>query len=143
MSLIPWRPLGHIDELFRNEDWLVPAFSRAELTRPAMDVYETQTAVIAEVNIPDFDPEKIDISLENGMLTISGTQSEEKEEKNEKGYWRKEIRKGSFERMVTLPTKVREDAVDAVYEKGILKITMPKTEERKSEKVSIRVKGNG
>jgi len=73
------------------------------------------------------------------VLKVSGKMEEKKEEK-EKGYWRKEIRKGSFERMVRLPVAVKESAVEASYENGVLKITMPKAEAKPSSKVKIRVK---
>jgi len=65
---------------------------------------------------------------------------EQKEEK-EKNYWRKEIRKGSFERAVRLPVAVKEDEVEATYEKGILKIVMPKIETKSKSKIKIQVKG--
>jgi HSP20 family protein len=104
-----------------------------------MDIYETDKNVVAEVNIPDFDPKKVDVSVEDNVLRVSGKMEEKKEEK-EKGYWRKEIRKGSFERMMRLPVAVKENEVDAVYEKGVLKITMPKVKIEPKPKVQIKVK---
>jgi len=139
MSLIPWRPFSDLDKFFGDDDWLLPVFSRMSLVKPAMDVRETDKEVIAEVEIPGFDPEKIDVSVEDGMLKVRGAMDEKKEEK-EKGYWRKEIRKGSFERMVRLPVAVKQDAVAATYEKGVLKIVMPKVETKPSSKVRIQVK---
>ncbi len=106
-----------------------------------MDVYETDKDVVAEVSIPDFDPEKIDVSVKDGVLTVSG-KLDEKEEEKDKGYWRKEIRKSSFERMVRLPVAVKEDAVDATYERGVLKIVMPKAEAKPPSKIKIKVKEN-
>lgn len=140
MSLIPWKPFSGLDKFFGNDDWLLPVFPRVELTKPAMDVKETDKEVIAEVEIPGFDPEKIDVSVEDGVLRVKGSMDEKKEEK-EKGYWRKEIRTGSFERMVRLPIAVKEDAVEATYEKGLLKIVMPKAETKPTSKVKIQVKG--
>ena len=139
MSLIPWKSFSDLDKFFGDDDWLLPVFPRAEIVKPAMDVYETDKDVVAEVNIPDFDPKKVDVSVESGVLKVSGKMEEKKEEK-EKGYWRKEIRKGSFERMVRLPVAVKESAVEASYENGVLKITMPKAEAKPSSKVKIRVK---
>lgn len=141
MSLIPWRPFSDLDKFFGDDDWLLPVFSRTELAKPAMDVYETDTDVIAEVNIPDFDPEKVDVSVEDDVLKVSGRMDEKKEEK-EKGYWRKEIRKGSFERMMRLPALVKEDAVSAIYDKGVLKVVMPKAEAKPSSKIKVTVKEN-
>lgn len=108
--------------------------------KPAMDIKETSKEVIAEVEIPGFDPEKVEVSVEDGVLRVRGVMDEKKEEK-EKGYWRREIRKGSFERAVRLPVAIKENAIEATYEKGVLKIVMPKAETKTSSKVKIRVKG--
>ena len=140
MSLIPWKPSSDLDKFFGDDDWLLPVFPHLEFTKPAMDVKETDKEVIAEVEIPGFDPEKVDVSVEDGALRVKGSMDEEREEK-EKGYWRKEIHKGSFERMVRLPVAVKEDAVKATYEKGVLNIVMPKAEAKPSSKVKIQIKG--
>ena len=139
MPIIPWRPFGDLGKFF-EEDWFLPAFSTIRIFEPAMDIYETDKEVIAEVNLPGIDPEKIEVSVKNQVLTVSGKVEEKKEEK-EKGYWRREIKKGSFERMTRLPVPVKEDKVEAIYEKGILKIVMPKSEIKKEKTVKIKVKG--
>jgi len=139
MSLVPWKPFSDLDNFFNNDDWLLPVFPRMDISKPAMDIYETNKNVVAKVNVPDFDPEKIDVSVEDGILRVNGKVDEQKEEK-EKGYWRKEIRKSSFERIVRLPVAVKENEVNAVYEKGILKITMPKAKTEAKRKVQIKVK---
>lgn len=140
MSLIPWRPFFDLDKFFSEEDWLLPVFPAADMIKPAMDIRETEKEVIAEVEIPGFDPEKIEVSVKDGVLRVKGAKDEKKEEK-EKGYWRREIRTGSFERMVRLPVAIKEDAVEAVYEKGLLRIVMPKVKEKPASKVKIQVKG--
>lgn len=139
MALIPWRPFSDLDKFFSDDDWLLPVFPRMELVKPAMDIKETDKEIVAEVEIPGFDPEKVEVSVEDGVLKVCGTMDEKKEEK-EKGYWRKEIRKGSFERMVRLPAAVKENAIKATYEKGILKIVMPKAEAKPKSKVKIQIK---
>jgi HSP20 family protein len=139
MSLIPWRPFADLDKFFSDDDWLLPVFPRTDLTKPAMDLRETDKEVIAELEIPGFDPEKIEVSVEDGVLKVKGTMDEKKEEK-EKGYWRREIRRGSFERRIALPVAVKENETQATYENGILKITMPKVEAKPSTKVKVQVK---
>ena len=139
MSLIPWRPFSDLDKFFGDDELFLPVFPRMEFVRPAMDVKETDKEVVAEIEIPGFDPEKVDVSVRDGILRVSGKMDEKKEEK-EKGYWRKEIRKGSFERMIRLPVAVKEGAVDATYEKGVLKIVIPKAEVKPASKVKIKVK---
>ncbi len=139
MPIVPWRPFSDLEKFFEDDDWLMPVFPRMSLKQPAMDVKETNKEVIAEVEIPGFDPEKVDVSVEDGVLKVKGAMDEKKEEK-EKDYWRREIRRGSFERLVRLPSAVKEDAVEATYEKGVLKIVMPKAEAKPSSKVKIQVK---
>lgn len=140
MALIPWKPFGDLDGFFEDE-WLLPAIKKEREAIPAMDLYETDKEVIAEINAPGFDPEKIDVNVSNGVLKVSGKMEEKKEEKK-KNYWRKEIRSGSFERLARLPSAVKEDKVEADYEKGVLKIIMPKVEMAavKEKKVKVKVK---
>jgi len=139
MAIIPWKPFDELDRFFSDEDWFLPVLPRFQ-AGPVMDVYETDKNVVAEVNLPGIDPEKVDVSVKNRVLRVSGS-SEEKTEEKKKGYWRKEIRKGSFERAVRLPSEVQEDKVDATYEKGVLKIVIPKTKAKVAEKkVKIKVK---
>jgi HSP20 family protein len=139
MALIPWKPFSDWEKFFEEEDWLLPILPRSNYLKPAINLKETEKEVIAEVEIPGFDPEKVDISLEDGVLKVSG-QAEEKKEEKEKGYWRKEIYRGSFERRIRLPVAVKEDKVEAVYDKGILRITMPKVETKPSSKIKVKVK---
>jgi len=139
MSLIPWESSDDLGRFFSDEDWLLPIVPKFQ-QGPVMDVYETDKDVVAEVNLPGVDPKKIDVSVKNGVLQVSGT-SEKKTEEKKKGYWRKEIRKGSFQRAVRLPTEVEENKINATYEKGVLKIVMPKAKAKKGEKkVRIKVK---
>jgi len=140
MSIIPWKQFSDMERFFGDDDWLMPVFSRTELGRPMMDMYETDVAVVVEVSVPGYDPAKVTVTLEDGILKISGA-VEEKKEEEEKGYWKREIRQGSFERAVRVPIAVKEDGIDAVYEKGVLKIVMPKKEEKPAAKVKIHVKG--
>ncbi len=138
MALIPWKPFSGLENFFEDEDWLLPIIPRSQSNAPVMDVYETEKDIVAEVNLPGVDPNKIDVSVEDQVLRISGATEEKKEEKK-KGYWRKEIRKGSFERAIRLPAPVKEDKVEAVYDKGVLKIIMPKLSS-KPQKKKIKVK---
>lgn len=137
MSLIPWRPFSDLDKFFEGEDWLLPVFPNYG-SMPAMDVYETDTDVVAEMNAPGIDPEKLKISVKDGVLRISGSSEEQKEDK-QKGYMRREIRRGSFERAVQLPAAVKEDSVEATYGKGILKISMPKAAAKELPTIKVKV----
>jgi HSP20 family protein len=139
MPLIPWKQFLDLDKFFGDDEFFFPVFSRSEFVKPAMDLKETEKDIIAEIEAPGFDPKNIDISIDNGILKVKGILDEKKEEKNEKGYWRKEIRKSSFERTIRLPVAVKENEAKAIYENGVLKISIPKIEQSTSSKIKIQV----
>jgi HSP20 family protein len=84
-------------------------------------------------------PADVEISVEDNILTVKGKTEEEKEEKK-KNYWRKEVRKGEFERAVSLPTEVKAEQAKAEFKNGMLKVSLPKTEVKKTKKVQVKVK---
>jgi HSP20 family protein len=132
-GIINWSPWGDVDKFFEEGMWNGADFA------PAVDVYQDKDNVIVETSISGIEPEKVDISIENDVLTISG-RKEEKQEVKREDYYRKEIREGSFSRSVILPMGVVGDKAEANYEKGILKITLPKAEEAKPKKIAIKAK---
>ena len=83
------------------------------------------------------DKKDINISLSDGLLTITGEKKQEKEDKNE-NYHRVERRYGKFSRTMRLPSEVDTEKVDAIYKDGALKITLPKSETVKPKKVKIK-----
>jgi HSP20 family protein len=105
---------------------------------PAADIYQDKDNVIVEMDVPGVDTDKIDISVENDVLTVSGAKEEKKEVRRE-DYYRKEIRSGSFSRSVILPMQVKGDQAKADFKQGILKITLPKAEEVKPKKIAVKV----
>ncbi len=105
---------------------------------PAVDVYQDKDNVIVEMDIPGIEAEKVDISVENDVLTVSGSREEKKEVKRE-DYYRKEMRSGSFSRSVILPMQVKGDDAKAEFKKGVLKVILPKAEEVKPKKIAVKV----
>lgn len=105
----------------------------------AIDLYEENNNLVAEMNIPGISSEDIDIAIEGHLLRVSGSR-EEKKEKKEKNYYSKEIKYGSFERFVRLPFEVQSDKTSAHYQDGVLKIVMPKKSVTKAEKIKVSVK---
>ncbi|NOZ72697.1 MAG: Hsp20/alpha crystallin family protein [Chloroflexi bacterium] len=102
----------------------------------ALDIAETDDAYHVEAAIPGVKPEDLDISVVDNVLTIKGEIKREEELKDEQ-YHLRERRYGSFSRAVTLPSKVDADAIEAVYENGILKLTIPKSEEAKPRRIAV------
>ena len=109
---------------------------------PAVDIYEGQDELVAQVDLPGVQEKDIDIRLESNTLTIRG---ERKFEKNvdEENYLRVERAYGSFTRTFSLPNTVNAEAIRADYNQGVLTVHMPKREESKPKQVKINVSGNG
>ncbi len=105
---------------------------------PALDVYQDKDNVVAELALPGIDPAKVDITIENDVLTVSGS-TESKQEVKREDYYRKEVRTGSFSRSVVLPMAVKGNDAQAAYDKGVLTVTMPKEESVKPKKIAVQV----
>ena len=103
---------------------------------PALDVYQDKNQFTVVAELPGMKKEEIELSLQNGVLTISGERKEEK--KGEEGY-RNERYFGRFQRSVTLPTSVDGNKVKASYQDGILKVALPKAEEAKPKQIEVSV----
>ncbi|MBI3304994.1 Hsp20/alpha crystallin family protein [Candidatus Parcubacteria bacterium] len=137
MAIMRWQPFRDFDRFF-DEDF-VPMIPFGRMHGPAVDVSETETEVAVEMAVPGTEREKMDITVENNVLTVSAKHEEEKEEHG-KQFYRKEIRRGAFERSVALPAEVKGEEAKATVDKGILKVVLPKSERAKPKKVQIEVK---
>ena len=124
-----------VDNFFNNAPRRVMNTSIA----PAINISEDGNNVIAETPLPGIDPGKIEITIENDVLTIQGKE-EKQHEVEDTEYTRHEWTMQSFHRSVALPGSVKSDDADAEYENGVLKIIIPKREEAKAKKVSVKVK---
>lgn len=120
MQLTPWSAFGDFDRFLEE----FPSSQRT-FSDLAVDLYEKDGSIIAEMSMPGIDAEKLDVSVEDHFLRVSGSSEETKEEKN-KQYYRKEIRRGTFERAVRLPAPVEREKVTATYKDGLLIVTLPK-----------------
>jgi HSP20 family protein len=105
---------------------------------PAVDVYEDEHSVTLKIEVPGIDEKDIDVRVENNTLTVHGERKIEKEEKEE-NYRRVERQYGSFTRTFNLPTTVDSEKVSANYDKGLLKIALPKKAEAKPKQIKVNV----
>lgn len=141
MSLIRWSPVDafkDMEDMFTDRfPMLVPGKSMKSFV-PALDVYENDKAVMVETPLAGVRPEDVEITVQKGVLIIKG-ESKREHEVDEKNYYRKEVRSGSFYREVLLPTQVMEDKVSAEFENGLLKITCPKMEATVAKKIDVKV----
>ena len=104
---------------------------------PALDLYQNNDNVVAIVELPGMRKEEIEISLQDGMLTIAGERKAEGDQDN--GATRTERFTGKFRRSITLPSRVDANKVTATYKDGILTVTLPKAEEAKPKQIQVNV----
>lgn len=141
-GLIKWTPFlpefsgfEEMDKVFSD---FMPAVRGSQAGfLPAVDMYEDKENVIVEAQLAGIDPEKVDVAIENDVLTIKG-ESEKKSEVEEKNYYRKEIRRGGFYRSIPLPVHAIGDNAQAEAIDGVLKITIPKAPEAKPKTIKIK-----
>lgn len=106
---------------------------------PKVDETEDEQAIHVKVELPGMSEENVDLTLAGGMLTIRGKKEREKEEE-QKDFYRKERSFGAFKRVLPIPAEVDESKIEARFEKGVLLIELPKTEESRSKIKHIPVK---
>ena len=146
-TLTRWNPYREMLSL-RNmmdqvwEDSLVRRLD--ETTDPTMtsltvpiDMYEKNGDFVIRTELPGLKAEDIDISIDDSSLTIKGEFEREKEEQDDNMLFQ-ELRYGKFQRTVNLPSQVDSDHIDAAFEEGVLKVTLPKTEESKPKQISVK-----
>lgn len=143
--LIRWNPVREMMTLRNDFDRLFENFmdspefheNRGLDWGLALDVTENENNFTIKASVPGINPDDIDITLSNNVLTIKGEFKEENNVEEEK-YHLRERRSGSFGRSVTLPVSVDADAVEADYDNGVLTLTVPKAEEVKPRRISIK-----
>ncbi|HUO49962.1 MAG TPA: Hsp20/alpha crystallin family protein [Candidatus Paceibacterota bacterium] len=118
----------------RDEAWDASSEPGGEL---AVDVYQTNDAIVVKAFIAGVQPTSIDISLTREMLTISGERSDEREVEEE-NYFQRELYWGSFSRTILLPEEVDVDMAEASEKHGILMIRLPKVNKGKQTKLKVR-----
>ena len=113
--------------------WLTPPTGFV----PKTDLVETEKEFEVTVDLPGLKPEEVNVEFKNGDLWISGKHEEEKEEKG-KTYHRVERSHGEFRRVLPLPATIQKEEIDARFEGGVLKITIPKAEEAKTTHIEVK-----
>ena len=120
------------DDFFRpwNEWFDNGEFLSRTLSIPAVNIIEHKDEYLVSLAVPGLKKDDFKINVEGNMLTISSEKEENKEEKDKK-FTRKEYNYSSFSRSFTLPEEINKEKIDAKYEDGVLKISLPRKEETK------------
>lgn len=151
-ELTTWKPFKELEafrdfeKMRRNTDRFWDSFLERGVWRmdddgewfPSVDVSETKNEIVLRAEVPGLDTKDIDISLSDGLLTIRGEKKQEREDKEE-DYHVVERSYGTFTRSIRLPKEVQSDKISASYKNGILKVTLPKSEEAKKKEIKIKV----
>ncbi len=108
---------------------------------PEVDIYETENELVVKADLPDMNPQDLDIRVENNILTIRGERKFDKKV-NEDNYLRIERSYGSFSRSFSLANSVKSEAIRADYQNGVLTLSIPKREEAKPKQIKVNVTTN-
>jgi HSP20 family protein len=139
-----WTPFNRLaslrDEFDRLFDFSWPSRDTGLLGgwSPALDLYEDKDNFIVTLELPGMKKNEIDISLHDGVLTVSGERKDEREQTEGKTF-RSERYFGKFQRSLTLPTAVDANKVKASYKDGVLSISLPKNEEAKPKQIAVSI----
>jgi HSP20 family protein len=145
MSVLRWDPF---QDLLSLQDEMNRVFNRAagrstdtsgqaaRAWAPALDIAERKDAYLVTVELPGVNPDDINVTLENNLLTIQGERRQASESADQQ-FHRIERAYGSFRRSVSLPSTVQADAIQASYDDGLLRLVVPKAEEAKPKKIAI------
>src|SRR6185437_5794295 len=145
MNLVTYDPFRELrslqDDINRS---FSSNFSRGgdnELARgawsPNVDIYENKDQIVLEAELPGMNPDDVNISIENNVLTLHGERKFEKKDDND-NFHRVERSYGSFTRSFTLPPTVAADTADATFDNGLLRLTLAKREEAKPRRIEVK-----
>jgi HSP20 family protein len=126
------------DEFFEGFGWPGELTGRVGRFVPALDASETDEAYTISLELPGIDEENVTVTLSDDALTIEGEKSEERERDEGGAHW-VERSYGSFRRVVPLPSEVDASAVNASFKRGVLSISLPKTEASREQARSIPI----
>ena len=143
----PWNLLDRLQREFNLQNLLDPYAREVEgednsnvVTshwRPAVDIKEEEDRFVIYADLPGVDPDDIEITMEQGVLTLKGERSEETTKERE-GYKRVERVNGSFYRRFSLPDIADAERIEAKGKNGVLEITLPKQEKAKPKRITVK-----
>ena len=146
MELVRWNPMhdmfslrNRINRMF-NDSFMPTSHGDDSLSlsnwKPAVDIYDNDESIVVQAEMPGVDKKDIDISVKDGILTLTGERSVDKEEK-EKNVYVVERAHGRFLRSFALPGEVDPEAIKAEYKDGVLKVEIPKSEKSKPKRITV------
>jgi len=145
MNLVNWTPLRDMEGFIDRYSNLAAPHARAAGDvgkafdwKPSVDISETKADYLIKVALPEVEKDDVDVSVENGLLTIKGERKYVQEDETETQH-RVESMYGLFSRSFTLPSDVDEASISARSSNGVLKVRIPKVQETVAEAKKIAV----
>jgi len=149
MSIMRWDPFEEVGTLRRSmervfDDFFAPRRALREkpewtLWEPPVEMFETKDEVVVRAELPNIDPDQIEVTVSADAATLKG-ETKHEEEHRDRNYHRREIRYGAFTRTVPLAAEVKSGEAKAIYKNGVLEVTIPKSERVKSTPVKVEIK---
>jgi len=143
MVLTRWNPYNEmrrmhegIDRMWRGHYATTEEDGEMERWTIPLDVIEEGNNIVVHATVPGVNPEAMEVTLEENMLTIRG-KTESEEEHKEGEYLMRERRRGAFHRTLRLPDTVNTEKAETAYEDGVLTITFPKLEAKKAKHLKV------
>ncbi len=133
----PFAELNALQRQFFGDDWFGPLKG---VNIPTTDVYTRDNQLTVEAHLPNFEQDDIDISIENGTLTISAKRHEKEEDKDKKYVIRESS--SSFYRSIQLPDRADADAIEAQLDDGVLKVNVPLEPLPEPKRVAVKSKSS-
>lgn len=150
-KVIRWNPFREMEDITRRMSSLLEGghFRRSELTHgeenitvpewaPLVDVIEDEKEYLVKIELPEVHKDDVKVTVENGTLTISGERRAEKEQKGRK-FHRVERCYGRFERTFSIPDDAEQDAVNAEFKDGVLRVRLAKCEKARPKQIEVKV----
>jgi len=152
MSIVKWSPYRELETMRMNMDKLFGGFFKTtpgrdwplwprlkpEIVVPNVDMFDKKDKIVVKAELPGMTKDHIDLTINEGSLTLKGEVKNEEEVKEE-DYYSRERSYGSFIRTITLPAAVDEAKAKAKFKDGILEIILPKKEEAKAKEIKVDV----
>jgi len=148
MALVRWNPWGELfdlhnqmDQLFQNLSTETPRSNgNGTYAYLPVDIRQTDEAYLIEAAVPGFRPEDVEVTFDEGVLTIRGQWQHEQEHKQ--GTWvRRERKMQSVQRQIALPAEVRAEEISASFENGMLMITVPRAQKAQPKRIQVTTNG--
>ncbi|MBV8444731.1 MAG: Hsp20/alpha crystallin family protein [Candidatus Dormibacteraeota bacterium] len=144
MAVARWNPWNDLFDLHNQVDQLFSSLAEpsrsngvgGDVVNLPVDIRQTDDEFVIEASVPGFAPEQVEVTFDDGVLTIKGQRSQENERKDGQ-YVRRERRQASVYRQIGLPAEVRADEISAAFDNGVLHVTVPRAQKAQPKRIPV------